>query len=213
MTATNVILGLDAAHLVTDGAAIDSAGRLVHTVHKVTPLPHLNAAVAFRGARAVNSMALDAIAAGANSYDQLAATIDMLLREQFDQIAPVWKKQFGLHILDAEIVVAGWSESRGPHAYVMATTDKNKTFGLRAWRPIEIQGAFLAPSDNTLAADFAKLQIEFNDERVVELVHRQRTIGPMPGVGSFVQLTTVRKHGIESRILKRWPDAVGEVLK
>jgi hypothetical protein len=39
-----------------------------------------------------------------------------------------------------------------------------------------------------------------------------RSLDPLCGVGGFVQITTVREHGIATRILKRWHDAIGEKL-
>jgi hypothetical protein len=217
MTATNVIVQRDSVHLVTDGAAIDPTGRLAHLLHKVTPIPHLNAAVAVRGTRNMASVVVDAISSGASSYDDLQKRIVDILRGTIDPIRPIWEAKFGRSVMQADVIVAGWSGA-GPHAYMLATGDHHGA-QLAAWTPLEISGTFFTPTDTQLAADFARLQLEFDDNAAVELVTRQRAIArqvstkKMPcGVGAFVQLCTVHETGIETRILHRWPDRVGSLI-
>jgi hypothetical protein len=171
MTAINVIMALDATHIVSDGA---------------------------------------------NSYDDLHENVVAILKANIEPVRSIWESKFGPDVMSAEIVVGGWSESRGrPHAFILATSETNAAYGIPAWKVTEIDGLLLSPSDQTLSADFAIIQSEFGSQfraRAVELVRRQRTVGEKPGVGAFVQITTVREHGIETRILKRWPDVVGQKL-
>lgn len=222
MTALNVVIGTDSAHLISDGAAIDPAsGRLAHLIGKVTAHPHLAAAVGVRGSRMLASGINDAIASGASSYDELRSTIVPMLRQHLAPIAPIWEKQFGPNIMNAEIVVVGWSESVGPHAFVVATHSANADFGLPAWRVVELPGAYFSPSTESLATEFARIQMDFNDDTAAALVERQRSLKvTIPGtrgdrhvVGGFVQVTTIRESGIESRIVKRWDDHIGSIIK
>jgi hypothetical protein len=210
MTALNVVCLADSVHLVSDGAACDGDGRLAALFHKVTPLPHLNLAIGVRGVRAAAIMAVDTISVGATSYDDLRSRVAKILKDYLGPVAPAWEKQLGQDALKFEVVVAGWSESRGPAAFVMATSDLNDAHGLPAWTPVDVPGAYFSPSNEQLSADFARIQLSFDDATAVELVRRQRA---MDRVGSFVQLTTVRREGIETRILKRWPDVIGKTIK
>lgn len=224
MTAINVVLGRNAVHIISDGAAIDTGGRLAHLMHKVTPVPHLSAAIGVRGVRTTVSVVIDAVTAGATSYDDLHSRIVDILRGTFEPARLIWEAKFGPHVLRCDVIVAGWSEQhKGPHAFVVATSDANAAAGLPAWTVVEIAGTLLTPSDSKLAADFARLQLEFDDDAAIALITRQRAIAapspdnpPAPGpygVGGFAQITTVGAHGIETRILKRWPDAIGETIK
>ncbi|WP_426611207.1 hypothetical protein [Bradyrhizobium sp. McL0616] len=81
----------------------------------------------------------------------------------------------------------------------------NAAYGLHPWKPYDITGTFYSPLSPDLAGDFARLQLEFDDRRAVALVDQQGRLRPQD-VGGFVQLTTVREFGIETRILKRWKE-------
>jgi|HubBroStandDraft_4_1064222.scaffolds.fasta_scaffold04499_4 hypothetical protein len=219
MTAMNVVVQRDCVHLVTDGAAVDSTERLAHLLHKVTPMPHLNAAIGVRAsARCTASVIVDAISSGAHSCDDLSTRIVEILRATIDPIRPIWEAKFGRSVLQADVIVAGWSETIGPHAYIVATGNHHGD-DMPAWTVLPIGGTFLTPTNTQLATDFSNLQLEFDDNAAVELVTRQRAIArqvstkKMPcGVGAFVQLCTVHETGIETRILKRWPDRVGSLI-
>jgi hypothetical protein len=223
MTAINSVVLHDCVHLVSDGAATDPTGKLAHLIHKVTPIAHLNVAIGVRGTRTAASMIIDAIAAGASSYDELQSRIADILRSSIEPTRKVLEPQFGPHALACDVVVGGWSQTRGLHAYVIATSDANAAHGLRAWTPVEIAGTLFMPGDEPLTANFARLQLEFSDAKAIELVTRQRAmVAPsvndphVPGphaVGGFVQLTTVRRDSIETRILHRWPDVIGQGIQ
>jgi hypothetical protein len=160
MTAINVVISSDAAHMISDGVAIDSIGRSVHPMQKVTPIAHLNAAVGVRGTRAAASAIVDAIQSGAVSYDHLHKHVADILRATIEPARAVWESKFGPHVLACDVIVAGWSETRGPHAYVVATSDANVAHGLPAFVPVEIAGMIFMPSDTRLTVDFARLQLE-----------------------------------------------------
>ena len=51
MTAINVIQQTKSVHVLTDGAMIDSNGRLVGFSHKPIAIAHLNAVIIVRGAK------------------------------------------------------------------------------------------------------------------------------------------------------------------
>jgi hypothetical protein len=218
MTAINIVRQLDCTHVVSDGAGLAAQGRLAHRLPKVQIMPHLNCAVAVRGNRILSTFAHDAITASAATYDDLRTRAVPILRDYLEPIRSIWESQFGPRIFHGQIFIATYN-----HAFAIATSDANAAFGLRAWQPLEITGHLLTPSDDALGRDFARLQLEFNDAKAVELAERQRAIpAPLlenpnePGpyaVGGFIQLTTIRKTGIETRILKHWPDKIGEKIQ
>jgi hypothetical protein len=221
MTAINVIKQLDCVHIVSDGAVIRSDGRVDHFAQKVTIMPHLSAAVGIRGTPAAANF-INAEIAKATSYSNLKSTIVRSVRAVLDVMRPHMESQFGPHVLTAEIFVVGWSVD-GPDAFILNTSDLNKGSGVPAWTVVNIGGLCLGPSDSTIASDFSRLQVELTDDRLVELLHRQRELrNPLPhdptkegprAIGGFAQLTSVRKDSITTRILKRWPDRVGEKIQ
>ena len=199
MTAINVLVLPDRALMISDGAAYVD-GKIVHRYHKVTALPHINAAIGIRGMRMVSTIVIDAISAGARSYDDLRARIVDLVRATFEPVAPIWQSKYGPDILDCEIIVAGWSESRGPAGFILATSDTNAAYGFPAWTVVDIPAAFFSPDNGELAGKFACP--DFDDAMAIELIERQSAM--RSNVGEFCQLTTVRQHGIEPRVLKNW---------
>lgn len=202
MTALNVIIQADRVHLISDGAGTGADGKFAHLTHKVVPLPHLSAAVGVRGVQALRNASIDVVSACATSFDGLRANLGPTLRAAFEPHEAAWLKQFGPEFAKAEIVVAGWSERRGPTGFVLATSDTNAASGLPAWTPVDIPGAYFSPSNESLSAEFAPLQLDFDEARAVELIERQAAL--RSDVGGFVQISTVRRHAIESRILKNW---------
>lgn len=205
MTAINVLVLPDRILMIADGRAVDQHGRRIHSMSKVTPLPHLNAAVGIRGTRLVGSMVVDALMANARSFDDLRSRIVQIVKTHiFAPCEAVWKAKFGPTVLDAEIVVGGWSENRGPAAFILATSNTNASSGVLAWRAVDIPAAFFSPDDGgALASQFAKA--DFSDDDAVDLIERQSQL--RSDVGDFCQVTTIRKHAIETRILKRWSSA------
>jgi len=218
VTALNIVLQNDAAHILTDGAGIDAAGRLGCAAHKVVPLPHLGAAVAVNGTRMFLGLVVEAISAGAVSADDLHARIVEILQSAIIPAEPAFTKQFGPHVFAGTVAVAAFSQSKGPHGYLVSTHAGDPN--LPSWQRIDVPGMFYSPSNARLNADFSDLNATLDDARGAELVRRQREIiapslggWKTPIVGGFAQITSVFAGGrIETRILARWPDVIGKSI-
>jgi hypothetical protein len=216
MSAINVVVLEDRSHLITDGAAIDQHGNLVCTMAKVLPLPHLNCAIAFRGSPAMQSIFFAGIqSSGLSSFAGLRSHLSEVLRQHIEPVRGQVVAQYGQAACDADIFIVG-----AGCAFVLATHDGNAP-GVPAWQPVDIEGVFFAPSNAAVATEFARIQIEFSDQKAIELVTRQRGIAaplaanPEPGpcsVGGFVQATSVFADRIETKVLKHWPDKIGSPM-
>ncbi len=210
MTAVNVIVQTDRVHLVTDGAAIDATGKICTLRNKVAVHPHLSAAVAVNGTNVLHNI-VAAVTAEGSTYAEMRSTIVHRLREAMLPIRDAFVRTFGPHVLTGTVAVAGWGE-RGPEAYLIATGEFTPL--LPPWTVVDVPGMYYTPSDSTIESDFADLNVRFDDAAAIDLVSRQRTIiapslgnWSAPIVGGFCQLSTVRRHAIETRILKNWKAA------
>jgi hypothetical protein len=224
MSAINVIRQTHQVHVLTDGAAYDPDGRLVMVGPKISIVPHLSCALAFRGPAATRCLLTEVLAHGAASYDGLRDTIAEMLRESAAIYAPLFDGcQLGP---DFEVVVAGWSETKGADCYILPTHDR---YG-EAFSPVAIEGVTCLPSDEILQPEIEALLVGLvaddvdpevqglaimemqRAHPVVHLVDQLGDLTPRRSVGGFAQLTTIRPDGITSKILRRWPDVVGERL-
>lgn len=218
MTAINVFFAPDRVHMVTDGAAIEQDGRLARLSNKAVPIPHLNAVIGARGAAGLPGILSELITSTANGYDEVKACIIGKFRSVIEPAAERQRAAGGGEF-EVDLVVAGLSESAGPNCYVIASHANHP--GVSAWTLIPIEFALLTPENDALAADIEPLlegdcDVEAVAVRALEGQRRIRvphgTAGEVCIVGGFAQLTTVAPDGITSRILKRWPDKIGQLL-
>ena len=111
MTAISIVLQKDRAHIISDGAVVNTGSGILEMLHhKVTPLPHLNAAVAGRGHPNVIGFLLTAIIGPAHSYDALLSNSAPRLRATIKSQRSALEQKLGSQYFEAEIYVAGWSE-------------------------------------------------------------------------------------------------------
>jgi hypothetical protein len=209
LTAINVLKQKDAVHLVSDGAAYDAKKRLVSVGPKVFPLPHLNAAIGVRGPTVALPILVHFIGHGATSYDGLKRNIVGILKQAQANARTV----LGQSVAGAafEVAIGGISETRGPDAYVVACNDQGVVSPLTQINELGFMpstpgvDAFIRTQNGKTidAADFGL--------NVIELQRAAKFDG-VCGVGGFAQITTVRRTGIETKLLHRWPDQIGKPL-
>lgn len=215
MTAVNVLIHENAAHLLTDGAGYDIEGTLLSPTTKVQMLPHLNAAVAGRGAAALPAIYAQALGSVSDSFDEAKGKAVQCLRE----VSPL----FGLHPTDGlEVVVAGISEARGPEAYAIFSHDRYgiepytiADFDMLGMTPGECVSEFLASLPNGAETDPNDIDPAVDGLRLLEMQRGTKVdsqIGNASVVGCFAQLTTITRDGISTRILKRWDDVRGQKI-
>ena len=228
LTAINVVKQRDTVHLISDGAHYDAEQRLVSTGPKVFALPHINAAVGIRGPSIALPLLAHFIGHGAVTYDGLKSDIVSVLKHAFASTRTVLKQA----ALGAafEVVIGGISERSGPDAYVISGSDKGSMSPIT---PITDLGflpttpeidtlvermAIDAWIKNPASYGLATALIEEIDpvDFGLQIIEMQRAakFGGRDScyIGGFAQLTTVRKSGIQTRVIRRWPDKIGRPL-
>jgi hypothetical protein len=117
---------------------------------------------------------------------------------------------------EAEFVIAGWSEASGPDAFVLSRDAAG------CWVAQDTGAVMMAPGEQTIQqAALAAMPAGVasaddmdpaRDGLAIVLAQRagQTLVDGMSAVGGFVQLTTVTREGILTRILHSWPEEWGE---
>jgi hypothetical protein len=162
---------------------------------------------------------------GSRSQVRLAVQVKACIGEVLGDCAQIYAPLFDECHLgpDFEVIIAGWSDARGPEAYLLPTHDR---YGGRPFETVPLEGVTCFPNDETVHPEIVKvlagLQADDVDperhglaimeiQRAHPFVHEGFS-DRFCSVGGFAQLTTIRPDGIVSRILRRWPDVVGERL-
>ena len=205
MTALNAILRPDAAYLITDGETWEGRagvpGYEAAPRPKVLPLPHLNAALAIRGSGALLPILYSRIVHYRSTFEEAAAFLGTDLQ---DTVTGMRGKMPDL--ADHDVVLIGWPEQRdGPECWLAVDHAK--------WGPPPFEAsrvsAVVSPDDGSLAARMGGRHVHedptFDPEaEAAALIEAQRD---MPScVGAFVQLTTIRRDRIETRIVRWFED-------
>ena len=206
VSAVNIFLFSDRVHVATDGAAA-KRGKFANCTNKCFPLPHLGLVVAARGGLG-----------SVMRVRQMAERFQTV--EAFDAgFAPAMKVAFGITSripipsLQIDAFVAG-VKNRKAFAYCISSLAHPGTTPLT---PFEISGCFVTPDfdeqkffDLTDGWDKDRLARTDRLEEVAIRVLEEQRKDPLCVVGAFAQLTTVTQFGIYTRIIKRWPDKIGQ---
>jgi hypothetical protein len=220
MTAINIIRKKDSVHLISDGASYDAKQRLVSIGPKVFPLPHINAAIGIRGPTIALPLLAHLIGHAATSYDALKINIVEILSNAYANTRVVLEK--GVTGSALNVVIGGFSETVGADAYVVVCDDDGMVspltqitdFGFMPSCPqitsfVQMQAAKHQWSKSAIdeidAADFGLRTIEM--QRALKFGDYNTC-----HVGGFAQITSIRPDGIETKLLRRWPDEIGSPL-
>jgi hypothetical protein len=221
MTAINVVQRPHAIHMLTDAASYTPDGTLGAIGPKAHPVPHLNAVFSSRGPRLFMPLVGEYIFHAFASFDQMVDGLVLHVRAATEAYAPTLQRC--AHGASFDLVVAGWSTARKrPETYVL--TD-HENYGFAAWTLQPFGSLLITPWDADLAGRLKLTQAELagkldpvkdglrilEAQRFVKAIQRNETEAAH-GVGGFAQLTTVTAENITTRILKRWPDPIGEKL-
>lgn len=218
MTAITVIRQFNAVHVLSDTGVFDERGRLLELTNKVWPMPHKNAVICLRGlAPLCAAIAEIVFRIGYASYDDLRSKVRRDLRSTFDaQTALMRSKGLVSGELKFDVIIAGYSESAGPHSYAFSSYDMSPD--CLAWSEISLGPIAPLPSTDEM---MARLNLPNADALLIErdglrIANEQRLIPMIPasdhgcGLGGSLQLTTITTHMITQRIIHRWPDKIGE---
>ncbi|RCS21435.1 hypothetical protein DUT91_24140 [Phyllobacterium salinisoli] len=210
MSASNCFVGNDNIQVFSDTAVYDlENGGAIHGFgNKVVPLLHHRAVISCTGYAWVSIIVSGCISAsGAETFDDLAARLPDIVKDMTTRDRDA---KFG----NFEVLLAGFSESTGePAAYVLTGYPKN---GWPAFTMKKVS-SFISPFIERRQFDFDNP--ESSGLRILE-EQRQALCGStdkaglaLHAVGGCAQMTTVRKDGIEMKVIHRWPDTVGRPIE
>lgn len=215
MTAINVIKQKNAVHMITDGASWIFDGGFGPACCKAWPIAHLHAVVSGRGPRLGPLLLADFLNTAGRTYDEMKKNAATIVGELYAcHGESLIANPFGPK---AEFVIAGWSESVGPDAFVISLQEG-------AWAGQDAGAVMMAPGDLGLQrAVLAAMPAGVTDAESMDaardglaIVQAQRAARSIengaPVVGGFVQITTVTREAISTRILHSWPDEWGEPM-
>jgi hypothetical protein len=211
LSAINTLVQSSAVHVYSDAAIYQTDGTIAGIGPKTRLLPHINAAMAMRGAYLGLAPIAEELSA-APSFDDLKARIVPTLQACAEAYA---------HLLnqceagpDFEIVVAGISETAGPSAYIVASHDR---YG-EPWTILDLEGLSVTPSNEAVQrriVEIAEGRAADELDPVVDglaILEAQRALDAGAIVGGFAQFSTIDSEGVRSQILRRWPDEIGQKI-
>jgi len=208
MTAVNALLRAQTAYIFTDGKIYTRDGDAKCAGSKVDILAHLPAVIAARGQADIRSAISYHAGEQFRSFDALLSGIAHLLR----------KTREGLGVpADASVLelwLAGWSHEReAMEIWTLSDADRP---GVPAFDLHEVIAA-INPLDDRLMRDIETCGLDIENgapealgleitrmqrDRAWPVAHSGRMV---ESVGAFVQVTTLHRDRIETRILERWP--------
>lgn len=217
MSAVLSVIRTDRIEILTDCAAIsEEGGRVVAHAEKIIQLPGLPGAIAALGTvGAVHQFIRDFV------VPRLASTLDETLKNLSEGGGAENPT------LDAVVLLAGWSETRGPGHYVLGGGDAAKAFGVDPYRPHPLGplvslGPEKVDAAEALGADFDPFRdgIEERGPRLFQawrrapVTHPRQGAEPLvaSGVGAQLQFTTISPTGVVSRAIGYWPDWIGRPI-
>jgi hypothetical protein len=205
MSVVNCIRNAEGLSIFTDGAVYDHDGVVVMIIPKVLILPHVPAVVAFRGISSVLPK-LFAMVTACRTLEGLLTTV-----------------QANAQIIcaDSEVMVAGYSSARSIfEIYIIPGHDNYVSVGFPALMLTRMAHNCFLPGPNPEIAkqigwDLPTLEAFDADRDGINLMECQRRDRQRFGycVGGFIQRTDITRIGINSRIVKWWPDEVGRHIE
>lgn len=206
----------------SDGAGTNPAdGTLMAHADKIIVLPHLGAALAYRGSEYLSVAVHIAIDGRFTGFDELVDAIE----DKGEQIAELQYQAAGM--VNFEIAVGGWSAGRQAWElwWIGANGEDPDTLGEHALKKHPLSGLFHTPplEAEQVEAILAPYGTEWKiDEIMMTTIEAQRRHAAPLGatadspmghnVGVFVQRTLLTHEGISTSIVRRWPDRIGEKI-
>ncbi|KQT55030.1 hypothetical protein ASG52_25230 [Methylobacterium sp. Leaf456] len=236
MTAINVLLQRDAAHLVTDAAWYDLDGVVRHFAPKAQVVGHWPGAIATRGPGLANALIateagllfpdFDAFAEGAPAFLAEWCAREAGRLSEFEEQAHV------------EMIAVGWSKARNaPRAFEVQSKDCAGLAAARgvvlaeweraggAFELLEVEAGYVRPMPALDALAFYGVDPEADFDALPSvaryatgLICAQREMreplltgeDPICFVGGYVMHTTVTKDGVSTSKGASFPDVAGQ---
>ena len=197
MTAMNLILKSDAAHVLTDGAYCGPAGEICCVGSKAVAMPHGPAVYLGRGPLDV----INAVAVAINlrpTFDAMSAALATVVKQI--HLAASADNPRGID-LSSDHLIAGWSDELQRFTARFSTTLPR--LGHEEYTASELRGMAAPPTSVDLADDLDPVHDG------LRILREQRGYSERGStIGGHAQLTSVYRDRIETRILERWPAPV-----
>jgi hypothetical protein len=222
MTAINIVLLKDAAHIFSDGASSDRDGVIRGISSKVFAFPNIKAVIGVRGSSGALTVFAHTMAFKAASFDDLRADAVTTFRDAIFSHDKIFAQSpDGTKI---QVMVAGFSDHSGTSEYFSVSNfdDPDGSVDSFVNDPPKI---VYAPTGPEFEADLTRIKEShlkirsWSDFRLrefgIETMEVQRRIvkgrARRDGcVGGFIQLTSVDRENITSSIIHRWhEDKIG----
>lgn len=205
----------DRVEIASDGASYEPDGTLVDICSKVRLSDDVPLAIVGSGPVPYIDIMADTILEAARVTGSVDDTIKLL--------AEALRKTGTVQRFDSpvRIAIATISETRGPTSYVFSTFEE--TGGPAPFQLCERKTGFgqgsLPKEDEILALNLDGHSLEKDAPKLFDYMRRQKMINPVKpeqepfySIGGLLDLTVVRRDGYEQRLLKTWPDKIGEKI-
>ncbi|KRE13461.1 hypothetical protein ASE63_18485 [Bosea sp. Root381] len=219
MSVVNIVHGSNAVHMFTDAGLFAADGSVTALLHKAHPVPHLGAVFSSRGSYWFMQKIVTAISHHFSTFDEMIAGVRALFVSQYERHAEA------IAAADAgefELWICGWSSARArPESYGISSRNLQlAVHGVEApaWALQQV-GDMVLPRDGRFRQRLAAHPTNSIEELGIAIAECQRQLrGFTPsgvevtGIAGFIQATTVTSDGITTKILRRWPDQVGQFV-
>jgi hypothetical protein len=206
VTAINIVQQAGCILVMTDGRALSLDGKKRPDVGKVAVLPHVPLCLAVRGlAPVAHTIAATMAGVGLDRFEKFKEQLPEYARAYIPQI-----QRLSQCYVDHELRLVGFSRERNRlESYFMTSGQSYAHEGKQPYvlyRDDEPMLAAPQPSPEAIeAAGFVCPEaVDFDPTtHGVALMDAQRRTHPNE-IGAFVQVTTVTKDGVDSRVVKWW---------
>jgi hypothetical protein len=237
LSVANILLQPDAGYLFSDAGGWDADGRLVRVDTKLHLLPRAKAAVVVRGMQppaSVIALALE----GIDTLDHLLNWLPDMARRLKRMRFPT-DSRFSDAVGGLELTVVAWRDEIDeigiPGGWRLTSDDPNSPAYDGSIMPGEDAAPYklqpsgvlwISPGPSSLAAfgkplngveDVFALDAEIDGLALMEIQRSEkfdvlRTGRPIHIVGGFCEVAKVTAAGVGRRVLRYWPDVVGQEI-
>lgn len=217
MSALNIHLADDAAHVFTDGALYyrGTEGAVAAFGNKVWPLPQFDAVIGATGASwpifmIANQITAHGALGTATDFAELRDTFPKLIRDSIALSQSMNMPDWGHYVA----ALIGWNREEGrAEAYRISRFDRDEAgaFEMEAVSDIRSPADAFVRDTPFRAADAAAsgLAIMEKQRNLRTWSADEPDAGPISCVGGFCQHTIVSADGITTRAIHHWPDEIG----
>jgi hypothetical protein len=221
----------EAVHILCDGAGYDSSGLMRSLLSKAFAIPHLSAVIATRGPAVSLPFIATRLSTQFQSFDELVSGIGAELPNIIDDSEELFSMAGNP---TTEMALIGWSEQDDTgKAFTIQTGEISELRAeyADAERPepfqlLEHPNALASPAPDAEILRDAGFRNDTDIEKIIpeiDLLHimemQRQSLIEYNGqhihlVGGMALLSTVARGGtITQRVIHRWPDKIGQMIR